>query len=93
MKNYLLLTILLYTYYYNNKQYFYGSLQMKITIDLTDKQAKLIHTCIRRQIFETYIQPMYEANDTKEDTENRIYDTIEAMYKIKDAIAKKWGEK
>lgn len=59
---------------------------MSITIELEKKDLQLIHTFIRRSIFEDYIRPMREAGDSPEDTENRVYQTIEAMGKIRRAI-------
>lgn len=59
---------------------------MKIELELTDQEASLIHTFIRRTIFEDYIRPMAEACDTKEQTTDRVYKTINAMEKIRNAI-------
>lgn len=59
---------------------------MKIELKLTDQEASLIHTFIRRTIFEDYIRPMAEACDTRDQTNNRVYDTIHAMEKIRNAI-------
>ena len=60
---------------------------MKIELELTDQEASLIHTCIRRAIYEQFYRNMAEAGDTKEEAENRTYKTIYAMDKIKNAIA------
>lgn len=57
-----------------------------MTIELEKKDLQLIHTFIRRCVFEDYIRPMREAGDTPEDTENRVYETIYAMEKIRRAI-------
>ena len=59
---------------------------MQITLELTETESKLIHTFIRRSIFEDYIRPMQESGDTKEQTTDRVYNTISAMGKIRTAI-------
>ncbi len=59
---------------------------MQITIELTEKESNLIHTFIRRTVFEDFIRPMQESGDTKEQTLNRVYETISAMQKIRNAI-------
>lgn len=59
---------------------------MQITIELTEKESNLIHTFIRRTVFEDFIRPMQESGDTKEQTLNRVYETISAMQKIRTAI-------
>lgn len=59
---------------------------MQITLELTETESKLIHTFIRRSIFEDYIRPMLESGDTKEQTTDRVYNTISAMEKIRTAI-------
>lgn len=59
---------------------------MQITLELTETESKLIHTFIRRSIFEDYIRPMQESGDTKEQTTDRVYNTIFAMEKIRTAI-------
>jgi len=59
---------------------------MKIELELTDREASLIHTFIRRSIYEQFLRNMTEASDTKEEAENRTYDTIHAVEKIRTAI-------
>ena len=59
---------------------------MQITLELTETESKLIHTFIRRSIFEYYIRPMQESGDTKEQTTDRVYNTISAIEKIRTAI-------
>lgn len=59
---------------------------MQITLELTETESKLIHTFIRRSIFEDYIRPMQESGDTKEQTTDRVYNNISAMEKIRTAI-------
>lgn len=59
---------------------------MKLEIDLTEKESRLIHTFIRRSDFEQYLRNMSEAGDTKDQAETRAYDTISAFTEIRDAI-------
>lgn len=59
---------------------------MQIELELTDLEARLIHTFIRRAIYEQFYRNMAEAGDTKEEAENRTYNTIHAMEKIRNAI-------
>lgn len=61
---------------------------MKIKLELTEEEAHLIHTFIRRSIYEQYLRNMTEANDTQEEAENRVYKTVSAMHRIKSAIEK-----
>ncbi len=59
---------------------------MKIEIELTEKEARLIHNFIRRSDFSQYLRNMSEAGDTKAQAETRAYDTISAFAGIRDAI-------
>ena len=59
---------------------------MKIKIELTQNQAALINTFIRRSIFEQFERNMFQCGDTREQTVNRAYETIEAFSIIRDAI-------
>lgn len=59
---------------------------MKITFDVTEREARLIHTFLRRSYFEQYFQNMSEAGDDLEKANNRAYDTINAFCSIRDAI-------
>lgn len=59
---------------------------MKITFDVTEREARLIHTFIRRSCFEQYYRNMSEAGDDLEKANNRAYDTINAFCSIRDAI-------
>lgn len=59
---------------------------MKIKIELTQNQAALINTFIRRSIFEQFERNMFKCGDTREQTVNRAYETIEAFSIIRDAI-------
>jgi hypothetical protein len=66
---------------------------MKIELDLTEKDARLIHTFIRRSIFEQYERNMDEAGATREQTQTKAYETISAFSEIRDAIEKALGGK
>ena len=57
-----------------------------LSVELTKREASLIHTSIRRSIFEQYERNMNEAGDTDDQTKNRAYETIEAFASIRDAI-------
>lgn len=57
-----------------------------LSVELTKREASLIHTFIRRSIFEQYERNMNEAGDTDDQTKNRAYETIEAFASIRDAI-------
>jgi hypothetical protein len=65
---------------------------MKIELELTDQEARLIHTFIRRSIYEQYFRNMAEAGDTEEEAKNRTYDAIQAVEKIRNAIADEWNK-
>lgn len=62
---------------------------MKITVDLTDVEAQNLHTFIRRSIFEDYIRAMAECNQTQEQTNDRVYEVIYALNKIRKEIEAK----
>lgn len=62
---------------------------MKITVDLTDVEAQNLHTFIRRSIFEDYIRAMAECNQTQEQTNDRVYEVIYALNKIRKEIEEK----
>jgi hypothetical protein len=66
---------------------------MKIELELTEKEAKLIHTFIRRSCFEQYARNMDEAGASKEETESKAYATIEAFAGIRDAIEEGFAKK
>lgn len=63
---------------------------MKIQLELTDTEAHLIHTFIRRSIFEQYQRNMQECGDTEEKSIDRAYATINAFTTIRDAIEDEW---
>lgn len=59
---------------------------MKIEIELTEREAFELHTFIRRSIFEDYIRAMAECNQTDEQTNDRVYEVIYALNKIRKGI-------
>ena len=59
---------------------------MKIEIELTEREARELHTFIRRSIFEDYIRAMSECNQTQEQTNDRVYEVIYALSKIRKEI-------
>lgn len=65
---------------------------MKLEIELTEREASLIHTFLRRSTFEQYFRNMQEAGDDVEKANNRAYATINAFCTIRDAIEEKWRE-
>lgn len=63
---------------------------MKITIELTDHEAKLIHTWIRRSIFEDYFNRIADCTMTEEQAKNETYNTIYAFQEIQTKIEEEW---
>lgn len=63
---------------------------MKITIEITDKETKLIHTWIRRSIFEDYFIRIADCTMTEEQARNTTYDAIDAFSTIRNAIEEEW---
>lgn len=61
---------------------------MEITVELTEREAHELHTFIRRSIFEDYIRAMDECNQTQEQTNDRVYEVIYALNKIRKEIEK-----
>lgn len=59
---------------------------MKFTINLSEKEAKLVCTWIRRSIWEDYEKRIEECGYNTEENRNRIYDTIGAFSSIRDKI-------
>lgn len=59
---------------------------MEITVELTEREAFELHTFIRRSIFEDYIRAMAECNQNQEQTNDRVYEVIYALTKIKKEI-------
>lgn len=62
--------------------------EMKFEIELTEREAFELHTFIRRSIFEDYIRAMDECNQTQEQTNDRVYEVIYALNKIRKEIEK-----
>lgn len=59
---------------------------MKFEIELTEREAFELHTFIRRSIFEDYIRAMAECNQTDEQTNDRVYEVIYALNKVRKGI-------
>ena len=59
---------------------------MKFTINLSEKEAKLVCTWIRRSIWEDYEKRIEECGYNTEENRERIYDTIGAFASIKDEL-------
>lgn len=59
---------------------------MKIQLDLTDREARLICTFIRRSIYEQYERNMYECGMSREEASNVISDTVYAFDTVRDQI-------
>ena len=62
--------------------------EIEIEIELTQREAFELHTFIRRSIFEDYIRAMDECNQTQEQTNDRVYEVIYALNKIRKEIEK-----
>lgn len=62
-------------------------MEKKFKIMLTEKDARLICTFIRRSIFEQYERNMSEAGFTPEQNKQITYDTVEAFTDLREAIA------
>lgn len=63
---------------------------MEIKIKLTDHEAGLIHTWIRRSIYEDYYNRIADCNMNEEQARDETYNTINAFLEIRDAIEKEW---
>ena len=63
---------------------------MEIKIKLTDHEASLIHTWIRRSIYEDYFNRIAECTMTEEQARDETYNTIYAFQEIRDAIEEEW---
>lgn len=59
---------------------------MKLEIELTEREAFELHTFIRRSIFEDYIRAMAECNQNQEQTNDRVYEVIYALNKVRKEI-------
>ena len=67
--------------------------KIKLDITLTDREAKLVHTFIRRSIFEQYERNMTECGFSYQENQDRIYDTIGAFNAIQTAIEEKMAKR
>ena len=62
--------------------------KIKIEVELTEHEAKLIHTWIRRSIFEDYFNRIADCTMTEDEAKNETYNTIYAFQEIQNAIEK-----
>lgn len=62
---------------------------MIVTFELTEREARLILTFIRRSCFEQYYRNMNECGFTEQENKNISYETIEAFANVRDAISEK----
>lgn len=60
---------------------------MKIQLDLTEREARLVCTFIRRSIYEQYERNMSEAGMTSDQVAEIVEDTATAFYDIREQIA------
>lgn len=63
---------------------------MEIKIKLTDHEAHLIHTWIRRAIYEDIFKRIADCTMSEEKARDETYKTIDAFLEIRDAIEKEW---
>ena len=61
-------------------------MEKEFKIMLTEKDARLICTFIRRSIFEQYERNMSEAGFTPEQNKQITYDTIDAFVDLREQI-------
>ena len=64
--------------------------KIKIEVELTEHEAQLIHTWIRRSIFEDYFERIADCTMTEDQAKNETYNTIYAFQEIQSAIEKNW---
>lgn len=64
--------------------------KIKIEIELTEHEAQLIHTWIRRSIFEDYFNRIADCTMTEDKAKNETYNTIYAFQEIQSAIEERW---
>lgn len=64
--------------------------KIKIEIELSEHEAQLIHTWIRRSIFEDYFNRIADCTMTEDKAKNETYNTIYAFQEIQSAIEEKW---
>ena len=65
--------------------------KIELKIELTEKEMKLIHTWIRRSIWEDYLARIAECGWTDEQIRNETEQCIMAFAEIRHAIEEKWG--
>ena len=63
-----------------------SKMEKEFKIMLTEKDARLICTFIRRSIFEQYERNMSEAGFTPEQNKQITYDTIDAFVDLREQI-------
>ena len=61
-----------------------------LILEFTEKELKLIHTWIRRSIWEDYLKRIAECGWTDEEIRNKTEQCIDAFRKIQNAIEEKW---
>lgn len=64
--------------------------KIKIELELTEHEAKLIHTWIRRSVWEDYWDRIQDCTMTEEQAKNETYNTIYAFQDIQRAIEESW---
>lgn len=64
--------------------------KIKIELEFTEHEAKLIHTWIRRSIFEDYFKRIVECTMTDEQADSETYRTMFAFQEIQTAIEENW---
>lgn len=65
--------------------------KIKLELEFTEKELKLIHTWIRRSIWEDYLARIAESGWTDEQIRNETEQCIMAFQDIRNAIEEKWG--
>lgn len=64
--------------------------KLEIKLKLSLHEAKLIHTWIRRSIFEDYFNRIADCTMTEDQAKNETYNTIYAFQEIQSAIEENW---
>lgn len=62
---------------------------MKFNLDISERQARLILTFIRRSTFEQFERNMSEAGFTVQENKNISYETIDAFCCVRDSLSEK----
>lgn len=65
--------------------------KIELKLEFTEKELKLIHTWIRRSIWEDYLKRIEESGWTYEQIRNETEQCIMAFMEIRNAIEEKWG--